>query len=550
MALEHEVQRPLGAETGQTEVAAFLSSPAAYRSSPTQVERIVTHAARVFLAGNEAYKIKRAVTFSYLDFSTLEQRRRTCEHEFEVNRANAPDIYLGVTPIVRGRDGTLAIGGSGQVVEWAVHMRRFATQSILSNLFATSPPSDAEVRDLAEAVFKLHLGATPIKTPDGAVRIGAIVEELREALALFPDRLPGEAVDRFIDLAHLELDRVRLCLKVRGRRGCIRRCHGDLHLGNIVEIDKKPVLFDAIEFDDGMATIDVLYDLAFLLMDLDLRGYRKAANLLLNRYLNFSRNPLDLYGLAALPLFLALRAAIRAMVALQRGHGSDRQAEAEVWRYLDQALGYLTPGEPRLIAIGGCSGTGKSTLALGLAPLLGRAPGGVHLSSDLERKHLAGAHEQQRLGATGYTTEVTAAVYRRLQSKAARILRSGYCVVVDATFLRAEDRMAIEAVAKRLSVPFAGMWLTVSQPVASARITSRQADVSDATPDVVERQYSNVQPPTDWIAIDASGTPEQTLLAAKLRIITQGNETQGGQPSHPLPQPDLQSNDRPLSCNR
>jgi uncharacterized protein len=548
MALNHKLQ--LLADTGQAEVAAFLSSPAAYPAPPAEVERVQTHAAMVFLSGDDAYKIKRAVTYSYLDFSTLEKRRRTLEHEYEVNRANAPGIYRGVTPIVRSQDGKLAIGGNGQVVEWALHMRRFATPSILSNRFATNPPSDRDVRDLAEAVVKLHQGATPKKTPDGAIRIGAIVEELREAFAEHSDRLPDEAVERFIDLAHLELDRVRLCLKFRGRRGCIRRCHGDLHLGNIVEIDNTPVLFDAIEFDDELATIDVLYDLAFLLMDLDLRGYRRAANLLLNRYLKLSLNPLDLYGLAALPLFLGLRAAIRAMVALQRGHGSDSHAEAEAWRYLDQALGYLQPSDPRLIAVGGCSGTGKSTLALGLAPLVGRAPGGMHLSSDTERKDLAGVAEQQRLGAAGYTLEVTVAVYRRLQSKASRILRSGSCVVVDATFLRAEDRMAIEAIGKRLGVPFTGIWLTASQPVASARVALRQADVSDATPDIVERQFSDGTPPNDWIAIDASGTPEQTLSAAKLRIVTQGNGTQYGQHSYPLPSPDLQSDDGPLFCNR
>jgi len=506
----------LGADPGQVEVVAFLSSPAAYEPAPVSVERIVTHAAMVFLAGDEAYKIKRAVTYSYLDFSTLEKRLATCKHEFEINRDNAPGLYLGVVPIVRRSDGKLSIGGIGDIIEWAVRMRRFEAKNLLSNLYASNPPSDPTIRDLAEAVVRLHRGAMPLTTPDGAARIGAIVEELRDALAEHPGRLPAEAVERFIELADTELDRNRLCLKLRGRRGCIRRCHGDLHLGNIVAIDGEPVLFDAIEFDDEMATIDVLYDLAFLLMDLDIRGFRRSANMLLNRYLTLSKTGLDLYGLAALPLFMGLRAAIRAMVALQRGH--DRQADDEAWRYLDRALGYLKRVRPRLIAVGGCSGTGKSTLARGLAPLIGRSPGAVHLSSDSERKELAGVPELQRLGPAGYTPEVTAAVYRRLQSKATRALRSGCSVVVDATFLRPQDRGAIEAVAGRVGVTFTGVWLATLQPLASARVASRQADASDATTDVVERQFAATSPPEDWIAVDASGTIEQTLAAAALRL--------------------------------
>jgi len=549
MALEHDLQRRPGADTGQSEVVAFLSNPAAYGAAPAQVECIVTHAAMVFLVGTEAYKIKRAVTYSYLDFSTLEQRRRACEHEFDVNRANAPDIYLGVTPIVRSSEGKLAIGGSGPVVEWAVRMRRFETASLLSNLFATTPPSDQTVRDLAQAVVERHQGATRIATPDGAVRIGAIVEELRVAFAEFSDQLPRAAVDRFVDLADAELDRIRLCLKFRGRRGCIRHCHGDLHLGNIVEINTKPVLFDAIEFDDEMATIDVFYDLAFLLMDLDQRGYRKAANLLLNRYLKLSHDPLDHYGLATLPLFLAVRAAIRAMVALQRGHGGDQQTADAAWRYLDQALGYLTPTEPCLIAIGGCSGTGKSTLARGLSPLTGRSPGGVHLSSDMVRKDLAGVPELQRLDAASYAPDVTAAVYQRLQAKATRVLRSGYSVVVDATFLKERDRTAIEAIARRLGVPFVGLWLTAPQPVARARVASRHADVSDATPDVVERQYAAIIPPPNWIAIDAGGSAEETLRAARGHVETLGRGVERVQTGQQRTELDMQHDDGHLFCD-
>ncbi len=508
-------------DSGQAEIVAFLSNPKAYRPRPPAVERIVTHAAMVFLAGSEAYKIKQAVAYSYLDFSTLEKRKQACEHEFEVNHANAPDTYLGVVPIVRNQHGDLSIGGEGQVVEWAVHMRRFETRMLLSNLYATNSPPDEAVRDLADAVVKLHEGAPRIVTPDGAQRVGAIVEELRSALAEFEGELPSKAIATFVGYAQEELRRIRLCLKVRSRRECVRRCHGDLHLGNIVEIGGKPVLFDAIEFDDEIATIDVLYDLAFLIMDLNVRGYDRAANLLLNLYLKQSVGCLDLYGLQAMPLFLAIRAAIRAMVALQRGHHKDKTASAEAERYLDRAQSYLRPLEPRLIAIGGCSGTGKSTLARSLAALLGQAPGAIHVNSDVERKDIAGVSERHRLGPAGYTPEVMARVYERLQLKATRTLRSGYSVVVDATFLRPETRTGIAAVAQRLDVPFTGLWLTVPEPMARQRVQSRNADVSDATADVVARQFASAKPPTDWVTIVASGPAERALQIARLSVASE-----------------------------
>jgi len=516
-----DVQVIPNAGAGQSETVRFLSDPDSYRPRPAEVERIDTHAAIVFLAGSDAYKIKRAVTYNYLDFSSLEKRRGAIEHELEVNKVIAPEVYLEVVQIVQAEDGKLSIGGSGKAVEWALHMRRFATESILSNLFATREPSDQAVRDLAESVAKLHAGARRIVTPDGAARIGAIVEELHEALTEFEGSLPHDAVATYVDRAHAELDRVRLCLKVRGRCGCIRQCHGDLHLGNIVEIGGKPVLFDAIEFDDELATIDVLYDLAFLIMDLDMRGYRHAANLLLNRYLRLTGGRLNLYGLAALPLFLSVRAGIRAMVALQRGAHQDRSAEEEAWRYLDRALGYLRPRAPLLIAIGGCSGTGKSTLARGLAPFVGESPGAVHLSSDVERKDLAGAAELERLGAARYAPEVTAAVYERLRSKAERILRGGASVIVDATFLQPSDRAAIEATAQRLGIACVGLWLTATQSVARARVEARQADVSDATPDIVEHQFATANPSSDWILIDSRGTQEQTLSVARVHVANQ-----------------------------
>ena len=510
-----ETSHPVGtpaAEPGQEAVVAFLSRASSYGPHVAPVEQIVTHAARIFLAGDEVYKIKRAVRYPYLDFSSLHARRIACERELEVNRPAAPGIYLGVVPIVRRRDGTLGIGGRGRAVEWAVHMRRFPTGALLSNLYASNAPGDEAVRALALTVADLHAKAPPIVTRDGDLPIGAIIEELQEALSQSAGFLPPGDLDRMILRLRQELQRGRQCLRLRGRLGSIRRCHGDLHLGNIVEIDGQPVVFDAIEFDEGLATIDTLYDLAFLIMDLDARGYRRAANLLLNRYLEATRAPLDLLGMRAFPLFMALRAGIRCMVAAERG------AEDEARHYLDTALRHLEPAAPRLVAVGGLSGAGKSTLARALAPLVGRAPGAVQLRSDMERKGLLGARELERLDAAAYRPEMSAQVYRRLLGKARCLLSGGTTVIVDATFLGAADRTAFESLAARLRVPFYGLWLRVPGALAQERVESRGADVSDATPDVVARQMASAEAPEAWHALDATASLEATVAEA-LRIL-------------------------------
>ena len=211
-------------------------------------------------------------------------------------------------------------------------------------------------------------------------------------------------------------------LDERAAAGFVRRCHGDLHLANIVMWEGRPALYDAIEFDEAVATIDTLYDLAFLLMDLDRHNQRPAANIVLNRYLWQSGMPLDLQGLIAMPLFLALRAAIRAMVTADRAAQEDREGREtdleKARHYLRAALGYLEVAPPQLVAVGGLSGTGKTTLAASLAPWLGRAPGAIHLRTDLERKRLAGVGELDRLPESAYSQEARKRIYDVLHEKA------------------------------------------------------------------------------------------------------------------------------------
>jgi predicted kinase len=310
-------------------------------------------------------------------------------------------------------------------------------------------------------------------------------------------------------------------LDERAAAGLVRRCHGDLHLNNIVLWKGRPRLFDAIEFDDDVATIDTLYDLAFLLMDLDRNGQRQAANIVLNRYLWRSNTQLDLRGMRALPLFLALRAGIRAMVTAERAEqeqGSasvgDGQSACEL---LEAGIIYLTPSAPQLVAIAGLSGSGKSTLGRALAPEVGPAPGAIHLRSDLERKGLHGVDETSRLGPGAYTEKANRKVYATLRNKARQVLAAGHAAVVDAVFDRPEERAAIEEAAAELGVVFGGLWLEAPPSQLLDRVRARRGDASDATPEVVRRQLARDTGPltTNWASIDAGGNVAATLAKAR-----------------------------------
>jgi aminoglycoside phosphotransferase family enzyme/predicted kinase len=508
----------------QSEVIAFLSDPSSYPERLEKVERCETHAALVFLAGDEAWKIKRAVRFPYLDFSTLEKRHAACLREVEINRGLAPEIYLGCVPIMRRSDGRLALGGKGDVVEWAVRMRRFDQAALLSNVAEAGDISAELAKILADRVFDSHQGAAPAPHAAGRERIGRLVTSVSGALAALDPMLSQAESVQFAKRAGEQIARAGAVLDRRAAQGFVRRCHGDLHLRNIVLWRGHPVLFDAIEFDEDLATTDTLYDLAFLLMDLDIRRQRPAANVILNRYLWRSGDPLDLEGLAALPLLLGLRAAIRAMVTAQRvclaQAGADSRDVKIARGYLRAALGYLAPAPARLVAVGGLSGTGKSTLAMALAPGAGPAPGAVHLRSDLERKSLFGVAETERLAPEHYTPATSAEVYDILYRKARAALAAGHAVIVDAVFAKAEERAAIEAVANDLGTPFHGLWLTAPPEHLLARVDQRTGDASDATPGVVRQQLAwqigALSPP--WAEIDAGGSPAATLARASQRL--------------------------------
>jgi hypothetical protein len=508
-------------QTGQDEIIRFLSDPQGHGLDGGTVERFETHGALVFLAGDTALKIKKAVKLPYFDFSTLALREKACRHELELNQPHAPEIYRDVVAITREADGGLKLGGSGEPVEWAVRMRRFRQDRLLSALARQGPIARDLVHDLARTVAEAHRTASVIEGA-GIDYIARVVRQVRSTLPPRPDVFDAGLSEQLAGDLERALKRTRHLLRYRARTGSVRLCHGDMHLNNLVLIDRRPVLFDALEFDDSLASIDRLYDLAFLLMDLMEAGQGHAASLLLNRYLHEYRCEADLLGLATLPLFLACRAAVRAIVTADRfirkpgGPGADDRKIIN--DYLELACGCIRPPKPRLVAIGGFSGTGKSTLAAALTPLIWPRPGAVHLRSDLERKALFGVQETARLHDSAYAPDVTERVYATLMRKARRTLAAGHAVIVDAVFARENERQAVEAVAKRMHVPFHGLWLTAPRETLAGRVTSRIGDASDATAAVVERQLGHGAGAVRWHEIDAGGSAEQTLAIARASL--------------------------------
>jgi uncharacterized protein len=506
-------------DRSQEAVFRFLTDPGTYKLSEP-VERVDTANAVVFLAGADVYKVKRAVKFPFMDLSTLDKRRDACEAEIAVNRASAPHIYLSALPITR-RGQVLALGGDGETVEWVVHMRRFDENATLDRIANRGGVSDAIIDKLALAIGHMHARAPLRDASRAAHALETYIEQSDAAFAERPDLFNPTTAQRLTHDSRLEFANVRPILLERGEAGFVRRCHGDLHLRNIVLLEGEPTLFDAVEFSDEIASGDILYDLAFLLMDLEERGLRAAANRLFNRYLA-SEPPEALTGLAALPLFLSLRAAIRAKVEAAGAERLEREkrdaARMAARRYFDCAIRFLDHAPPRLVAVGGLSGVGKSALAHVLAPEIGRAPGALWLRSDVERKTMFGIEETDHLPPSAYASDVTRDVYERLVVKARTALRAGQSVVMDATFAAAVERSTAAAVAAELGVAFAGLFLDAPLATRLGRIGSRRADASDADADVARRQTAEPLGEKGWAAVVASGSLSDTTALARARL--------------------------------
>ena len=507
------------AREDQAAVIAFLMRPESYPDRPPEVSRIDTHGAVIFLAGHIAYKLKRAVRLAYLDFSTREKRKAVCEREFALNQPNAPKLYRGVVAVTRDDDGALRLGGDGESVDWLIEMERFADEQLFDRLAVAGKLNGALIEKLAEVVERFHAAAPVHKESGWPASLGPIVGNVVRALSGIDEATKIGGMRGYATALQDRLRAHRELLTERRAAGLVRRCHGDLHLKNIVLIDGAPCLFDALEFDEDLARIDVLYDLAFLIMDLWHRGLKAEAHALLNHYFSRDLAAIEWRGLSLFPFFLSLRAAIRAMVGLDGlslVEGDKHAALAgEIRDYAQLAETLLSPAPPTLIAIGGLSGTGKSTVARVIAPNVGAVPGAIILRSDVERKLMRGTELAEHLGAEAYASQARNAVYSRLLHKVEAILQTGHCVILDAVFPEPQQRERPKAIAERLGIPFLGIWLEASNEQMLARVAARRGDASDANTSVVLQQLESIVPPSDWRKVDASSTLEETAAKVK-----------------------------------
>jgi uncharacterized protein len=498
----------------QRAVIDFLSKASSYEAAAERVDVIETHVSLVFLIGERAYKLKRAVKLPYLDFSTVEKRRAACEAELVLNRRAAPELYLKVRGLTRTATGEIGFGTVGPEVDWVVVMRRFDKPALFDELAKTHRLNATLMTGLADHIAAFHQAAEPRPDYGGAAALGAVIET--NHACLMAAREAGFAAEQIIEVRQRSLERLAAVGALLNRRAAarkVRRGHGDLHLRNVCLFEGRPTLFDCLEFSDELASVDVLYDLAFLLMDLEHRGLADFANLVLNRYLDVTGED---DGLAAMPLFLSLRAAIRAHVT---GTAMERAAQpeaktglgVEARSYLDLSAALLRPRSCRMVAIGGLSGTGKSTLAAALAPGLGARV----LRSDVIRKRLFDVAPETRLPASAYSPEVSRRVYTMLRRKAADVLAAGYSMIIDAVSLKREERRSLHAAAEAAGVPFAGLWLTAPTATLDRRLRARLNDASDASSEVLAQQLQQDPGATDWVRIDAGAGPKECLDAAR-----------------------------------
>ena len=470
----------------QREIAEFLTRLAG--RAP-----ITTHISAVFVGADEVWKLKKAVRLPYLDFAMAASREHFLLRELELNQPLAPEIYRGVAGIAR-TEGGLAFcdRDAPEAIDWVLRMAVIRPDDFLDVVAAQNKLTPLLCRELADMVVRLHEAA-----PAG--HVSSPVEQFRAVIAGAASSgmaagLDAPSVTAWQTSILERLNSAAPLLARRQRENRIRRTHGDLHLRNICLWRGLPVPIDALEFSEEMATIDIGYDFAFLLMDLEFRAGRAAANAVLNRYMALSGDleQLDLY-----PMFLSLRALIR-------GHIEAAQNPAGAQNYLQAALAYLAPRDAPVVAIGGLQGTGKSTLARLLAPDLGPAPGALVLRSDELRKRLHGAAPEQKLPQGAYDDAANQRVAAALLDAVGRAASSGHGVIADASFREPALRQAVAQRAHAAGRQFSGLWLEAPLPLLEQRVASRRDDASDADLAVLRAAAAVAPGPISWPRLDAS----------------------------------------------
>ena len=478
-----------------------LMNPAAYPHPVREVRHLATHISDVFLTGPFAYKIKKPVDLKFLDFSTLEKRRFYCEREVVLNRRLAPEIYVGVVPITRdGED--FRVEGEGEPVEYAVKMVQFGQDGLLDAMAERGGLTRAPILELASQVARFHRSIDRADDAFGTTDvIGENVLRNFEQTAKFQGIVVSpERFSRLKKYSEDFLTRKASLFHERVKRGAIRICHGDLHLQNICLDRGRLIVFDCIEFNEALNHIDVVNEIAFLLMDLDHRGLAGLGNRFLNSYLEQTQ---DYEGLSVLDFYLVYRACVRAKVACfllddpEITEAEKAAAGARASAYFELAEGYLADRRPGLILMAGVSGSGKSTVASDVA----ENSAGVMIRSDAVRKSLAGSGREAR-GPTDYARglyapEMTERTYDGLLERAGFVIASGRWALLDATYARKPHRRTAKSWAEKMAVPFAILHCTAPLSVLEARLARRTAeskDISDADVGIMRRQLSVFEP--------------------------------------------------------
>lgn len=493
------------------EICAFLARPQTYGlAAGQQVDIVETHISVVFLAGQRAFKLKKPVVFPYLDHSARSQRLAACRTELEVNRRFSPQLYLGLGA-VRAAPGGLVLCAPPDEIDWEteeiteplVVMRRFASEAQLDHV-AQRSGVDAPLADRLGQMVADIVRLAPRRSCPWPDILRDIIDESLDELAGIPAVFDRDDVVEMHRLLRDSIDAQRRLLHSRAAAGLVRRCHGDLHLRNIAFIEGRPVPFDALEFDEALATTDVQYELAFLIMDLLHLGLEEAAA----RVLSVAVTQMDDFaGVALLPVYAALRAIIRCKVGAS-SLPQRPQARQEVKTYWALAKRLLRPVPARLVAIGGLSGSGKTTCAFALAPRLG--PFAVVIRSDVVRKRHLGLDIFEAAPAQSYVPSVSTEIYDKMFEAARAVLAAGLPVVLDGVFADRSERDKCTALAKEFGLPFHGIWLEAGLPDRQARIGVRTEDASDADAEVARRQIDHVTGAMHWERIDAGGGARET----------------------------------------
>ncbi|MEH6456554.1 MAG: AAA family ATPase [Cocleimonas sp.] len=507
--------------------------PDVYDHAVGKIELIETHISWVVLTGDFVYKIKKPVDFGFLDFSTLAKRKEFCEQEFQLNRRLAPDIYLGVVSINGTIDKPVISKGldNDKSFEYAVKMKQFSQSSQLDNMLAEGNLTVELIDALALMVADFHKHTVVSNTHDSYGKKDKIYNPVTENFELINESLKTNAYESKLTAIKKwslkEFTKLESVFQQRKRDGFVRECHGDMHLRNLAWINDKPVAFDCIEFNPDLRWIDVISEIAFLIMDLQDREQQHLANRFLNKYLEITG---DYRGLKVLPFYLCYRAMVRAKVdALRIGQlNQDSEIIQDEFKafesYFHLAISYTKSPKPALIIMRGLSASGKSTVSQQLL----EKTGAIRLRSDVERKRMFGREIGDKVASDIdkgiYTADASEQTYAKLLELASKIITSGFSVIIDAAFLQHQQRISFQNLASHLVIPYTIIEVTAPIKVLQQRIIARKNDASDADLSVLNNQIERWKPLYENERMDSLRVNTEEPLNIEILVKTINNK--------------------------